>query len=132
MGDFAGGLLKYLRKQPVAKLSIASGFGKMSKLAQGHMDLHSARSQIDLAALAKTARILGADEHLATEILCANTALGAHRLCAVRGIPLANAIARQAREAALAVVSGGVDIEIIIFDREGTIIGRTHDNFLAT
>lgn len=132
MGDFAGGLLKYLRKQPVAKLSIASGFGKMSKLAQGHMDLHSARSQIDLAALARTARILGADDDLAASILHANTALGAEHLCAVRGIPLANAIARQAREAALAVISGGVDIEIIIFDREGVVIGRTHDSFLTT
>lgn len=131
MGDFAGGLLKYLREHPVEKLSIASGFGKMSKLAQGHMDLHSARSHIDLAALAKTAGVLGADASLQREILDANTALGAHRLCAAHGVPLADAVARQAREAALAVVSGGVDVEVIIFDRQGALIGRTHDDFLS-
>ena len=130
MGDFAGGLLKYLREHPVAKLTIASGFGKMSKLAQGHMDLHSSRSEIDLVALSRTAGVLGADEGLQREILNANTALGAHRLCAAQGIPLADAVARQARETALAIVAGGCDIEVIIFDREGALIGRTHEDFL--
>ena len=28
---------------------IAGGFGKLSKLAEGHMDLHSKRSQVDFA-----------------------------------------------------------------------------------
>ncbi|MEQ8667117.1 MAG: cobalt-precorrin-5B (C(1))-methyltransferase [Rhodospirillales bacterium] len=131
MGDFAGGLLKYLREHPVPKLTIASGFGKMSKLAQGHMDLHSARSSIDLEALSRTAGVLGADADLQAAILDANTALGAHRLCAAQDIPLADAVARQAREAALAIVAGGVDIEVIIFDREGRMIGRTHNDFMG-
>ena len=33
MGDFAGGLLKYLRKNPVEKLTLAGGPGKIAKLA---------------------------------------------------------------------------------------------------
>ncbi|NBB83064.1 MAG: cobalt-precorrin-5B (C(1))-methyltransferase, partial [Alphaproteobacteria bacterium] len=37
MGDFAGGLLKYLRKHPVPRLTLAGGFGKISKLAAGHL-----------------------------------------------------------------------------------------------
>jgi cobalt-precorrin-5B (C1)-methyltransferase len=52
MGDFAGGLLKYLRAHPVPNLTLAGGFGKFSKLAQGHLDLHSGRSQVDLDWLA--------------------------------------------------------------------------------
>ncbi len=44
MGDFAGGVLKYLREHPVARVTIGGGFGKMAKLAQGAMDLHSGRS----------------------------------------------------------------------------------------
>ena len=48
MGDFAGGLLKYLREHPVPRVTIAGGFGKMVKLAQGALDLHSGRSQVDL------------------------------------------------------------------------------------
>ncbi|MEN0087661.1 MAG: cobalt-precorrin-5B (C(1))-methyltransferase, partial [Pseudomonadota bacterium] len=47
MGDFAGGLLKYLRGHPVPRLTIAGGFAKLTKLAQGAMDLHSGRSQVD-------------------------------------------------------------------------------------
>jgi cobalt-precorrin-5B (C1)-methyltransferase len=48
MGDFAGGLLKYLRDHPVPKLTIAGGFAKLTKLAQGALDLHSGRSQVDM------------------------------------------------------------------------------------
>ncbi|MBF3202666.1 cobalt-precorrin-5B (C(1))-methyltransferase, partial [Pseudomonas aeruginosa] len=32
MGDFAGAVLKHLRKAPVEKLSLCGGFGKISKL----------------------------------------------------------------------------------------------------
>ena len=45
MGDFAGGTLKYLRRHPVPRLTLAGGFAKLAKLAQGHLDLHSARSR---------------------------------------------------------------------------------------
>ncbi|MEM8841381.1 MAG: cobalt-precorrin-5B (C(1))-methyltransferase, partial [Pseudomonadota bacterium] len=49
MGDFAGGLLKYLRAHPIPRLTIAGGIGKMTKLGQGALDLHSGRSQVDFA-----------------------------------------------------------------------------------
>ena len=52
MGDFAGAVLKYLRRHPVPRLTIAGGIGKLAKLADGHLDLHSGRSQVDPAFLA--------------------------------------------------------------------------------
>ncbi|MEL6196351.1 MAG: cobalt-precorrin-5B (C(1))-methyltransferase, partial [Pseudomonadota bacterium] len=52
MGDFAGGMLKYLRRHPIPRLTIAGGFGKLSKLAHGALDLHSGRSQVDFGYLA--------------------------------------------------------------------------------
>ncbi|MBV9523891.1 MAG: cobalt-precorrin-5B (C(1))-methyltransferase, partial [Alphaproteobacteria bacterium] len=39
MGDFAGATLKYLRRHPVDRLTLAGGFGKLAKLASGHLDL---------------------------------------------------------------------------------------------
>ena len=52
MGDFVGGLLKHLKAkkppQPL-RLVIGGGFTKIAKLAQGHLDLHSKRSQFDPA-----------------------------------------------------------------------------------
>ena len=53
MGDFVGGLLKYLREHPVPRLTIAGGPAKMTKLAEGKLDLHSKRGAVDLAALAE-------------------------------------------------------------------------------
>ena len=39
MGDFAGGVLKYMVRNPIPRLTIAGGFGKLTKLAQGALDL---------------------------------------------------------------------------------------------
>src|SRR3954469_13110836 len=55
MGDFAGATLKYLARHPVPRLTLAGGFAKLSKLAAGYLDLHSARSQVDLDRLAAVA-----------------------------------------------------------------------------
>src|SRR5262245_42677569 len=41
MGDFAGGMLKYVRRHPVPRVTVGGGFAKLSKLALGHLDLHS-------------------------------------------------------------------------------------------
>ena len=60
MGDFAGGLFKYLRRHPLPRLTIGGGFAKISKLAAGHLDLHSGRSQVDLDRLADLLTELGA------------------------------------------------------------------------
>src|SRR6202453_2794189 len=49
MGDFVGGMLKYLRRHPVPRVTIAGGVAKMTKLAQGLTDLHSKRGAVDLA-----------------------------------------------------------------------------------
>ena len=64
MGDFVGGLLKYMRRNPVPKVTIAGGFAKMVKLGQGATDLHSARSQVDFDALAALAAQVGLDADL--------------------------------------------------------------------
>jgi cobalt-precorrin-5B (C1)-methyltransferase len=47
MGDFVGGMLKYLRRNPVARVTVAGGMGKMTKLGQGVLDLHSRRGGLD-------------------------------------------------------------------------------------
>ena len=65
MGDFVGGLLKYLREHPVPRLTIAGGPAKMAKLAEGKLDLHSKRGAVDLAALAERVAQVGGTEALA-------------------------------------------------------------------
>ncbi len=124
MGDFAGGTLKYLRDHPVARLSIAGGFGKLSKLAAGHLDLHSGKSQVDLAGLADIAGDIGGNAELRTTIAAANTANEALELARQDGLPLADAVAARARATALATLAGGIAVEVLVVDRGGGIAGR--------
>ncbi|GAA3092111.1 cobalt-precorrin-5B (C(1))-methyltransferase [Streptomyces rectiviolaceus] len=126
MGDFAGAVLKYVRRHPVDRLTVCGGFAKLSKLAAGHLDLHSARSQVDKSFLAELARRGGADEALAAEVAGANTGLAALQLCQARGVPLGDLVAVGARDEALAVLRGApVAVDVICIDRAGTVVGRS-------
>ncbi|MEV7657023.1 cobalt-precorrin-5B (C(1))-methyltransferase [Streptomyces anulatus] len=125
MGDFAGAVLKYVRRHPVARLTICGGFAKLSKLAAGHLDLHSARSQVDKPFLADLARRGGADETLASRIATANTGLEALRLCEAANVPLGDLVAARARDEALSVLRGApVAVDVICIDRAGAVVGR--------
>ncbi|MFD7570617.1 cobalt-precorrin-5B (C(1))-methyltransferase [Streptomyces sp. NPDC059810] len=126
MGDFAGAVLKYVRRHPVDRLTICGGFAKLSKLAAGHLDLHSARSQVDKGFLAELARAGGASESLAAEIAGANTGLAALRLCEAAHVPLGDLVAARARDEALAVLRGApVAVDVVCVDRAGTVVGRS-------
>src|SRR5680860_1404274 len=74
MGDFVGGTLKYIKLHPVPRVTIAGGVAKMTKLAQGLLDLHSKRGAVDLEALATLAQGVGASPDLRARIVAANTA----------------------------------------------------------
>ncbi|HSI41015.1 MAG TPA: cobalt-precorrin-5B (C(1))-methyltransferase [Xanthobacteraceae bacterium] len=125
MGDFAGGMLKYLRAHPVARVTVAGGLAKMTKLAQGRLDLHSKRGEADLAALARLAAELGGDDVLAGRIAQANTVAEAFAHAAAAGLALGDAIAARARATAGAVLAGsGSAVEVTVFDREGRLMGR--------
>jgi cobalt-precorrin-5B (C1)-methyltransferase len=118
MGDFAGGLLKYLRTHPVSRVTIGGGFGKITKLAQGALDLHSGRSQVDLAFLAALAPEL--DGH---KVLAANTAQEVLEMAEAIGL------AQRVAEGALATVravlkEAPVAADVIIVSRKGGILAH--------
>tara|TARA_Y100001970_G_scaffold187005_1_gene227456 strand:+ start:6491 stop:7579 length:1089 start_codon:yes stop_codon:yes gene_type:complete len=126
MGDFAGGMLKYLRTHPVPDVVIGGGFAKLCKLAQGNLDLHSGRSQVDLSWLAGIARNLGADDVARAAIENANTAAEVLSLGQTNDIPLADEIARRARDVAKDTIgNSGSTIRVLIFDRQGTLVGTS-------
>jgi cobalt-precorrin-5B (C1)-methyltransferase len=125
MGDFAGAVLKYLRRHPVPRLTVAGGVGKLAKLADGHLDLHSGRSQVDLGFLAGLAVAAGADDALAGRVRGANTALDALRQCDAAGVPLGDHVAAGARRTAEGVLRGAdVAVDVVVIDRAGTVVGR--------
>jgi cobalt-precorrin-5B (C1)-methyltransferase len=115
MGDFAGGLMKYLRRHPVPRLTIGGGIGKMTKLAQGARDLHSARSQVDFTALAQVLN--------RPELAKANTALEAHELA---GSDMAQWIAHSALANCRSILqTGDITVDCVVIDRAGRILARS-------
>ncbi len=114
MGDFVGGLLKYLRRHPVPRITVAGGPGKMTKLAQGALDLHSKRSQVDLDALAVRTGI--------PDISKANTALEAFGMGSAA---LARAVCADARATVRETLRGAdIAVETIIVGRSGEPLAR--------
>jgi cobalt-precorrin-5B (C1)-methyltransferase len=125
MGDFAGAVLKYLRRHPVPRLTVAGGIGKLAKLADGHLDLHSGRSQVSTESLAAMVRDAGGAPGLVEGVRGANTALDALQQCQAAGLPLGDLVAAGARRTALGVLRGApVEVDVVVIDRGGTVVGR--------
>ncbi|MBT9384284.1 cobalt-precorrin-5B (C(1))-methyltransferase [Pseudooceanicola sp. CBS1P-1] len=112
MGDFAGGLLKYVAAHPVARVSIGGGVGKLVKLAQGAGDLHSGRSQVDFARLA-------ADLGVA-EVAGMRTALEVLETVPGFGAYVAEGALGEVRRR----LGPGIAADVVAIDRAGTIVGR--------
>ena len=118
MGDFAGGLLKYLRDHPVARVTIGGGFGKMVKLAQGALDLHSGRSQVDLDWLAAIAPELSREK-----VAAANTSQQVLEMAG--GFDLGARIAAAALTSVKQVLRGApIAPDVMIISRHGAVIGH--------
>ena len=125
MGDFAGGMLKYLRTHPVDRITIGGGFAKLTKLAQGQLDLHSGRSQVDFDWLAREVGALGGSDALVETTRGANSAMQILRIAADNGLALADTVAGSARQTALQVLgTAPVAIEVLVFDRNGHLMGQ--------
>ena len=125
MGDFVGGLLKYLRRHPVPAVTIAGGMAKIAKLGQGLLDLHSRRGAVDLAWLSTRAVAAGADADLAARIAGSNSAMEAFAHAREAGIDLAAEVAATAWKTAAKALDGGVSLEIAMFDRSGALLAST-------
>lgn len=124
MGDFVGAVLKHLKQVPLKKLSLCGGFGKISKLAAGHLDLHSRSSSIELPRLASMAQNLGATAELQAAIMNANTSQQALSMALKAGLPLGDAVCLEAKTFALRYVPQNMILEVFAIDRDGNIVGQ--------
>ncbi|MGY3451381.1 cobalt-precorrin-5B (C(1))-methyltransferase [Bradyrhizobium sp. USDA 4353] len=125
MGDFAGGMLKYLRRHPVARVTVAGGFAKMTKLGQGLLDLHSRAGEVDPDWLATALSDAGAPEALVTTARSANTALQVLQEADRCGFAAGEVVARAAWQTAhRALGNDAVALDIAVFDRDGRLVGQ--------
>lgn len=126
MGDFAGGLLKYLRAHPVERLTIAGGFGKLAKLAQGAMDLHSARSKIDVHFLAEILQSIGMHDDIVQRAHLASSANEVLAIAEEAAGGLSEQVAIKARDVAQGIVGSAVRVDVMVVDRRGAIVGESN------
>ncbi|HII82294.1 MAG TPA: cobalt-precorrin-6A synthase, partial [Ferroplasma sp.] len=75
IGDFLGFAVKRAVDAGIEKVIIAGMPGKISKLANGNMDLHSSKSSINFDFLASLGEYLGYDHNIVSGIRHANTVL---------------------------------------------------------
>jgi cobalt-precorrin-5B (C1)-methyltransferase len=126
MGDFAGGMLKYLRRHPLPKVTIAGGFAKMTKLGQGLLDLHSKRGEVDLSWLGACCAEGGADDALVARVKAAHSAGEVLDLARAQNFDIAAPVAKAAwHTAAKALHRSITALEIAVFDRDGHLLART-------
>ncbi|PKF61596.1 cobalt-precorrin-5B (C(1))-methyltransferase [Psychromonas sp. psych-6C06] len=134
MGDFVGAMLKYLRREKIdsrtgkqiKKLSISAGFGKLTKLANGHLDLNSRQSSIDFQQLADIAGMLGASASLQNELLNANTSIEVLNKSNAVGLDIATVICKNALAVARNIVHESIDIEVWAVDRKGLFVANSY------
>ncbi len=124
MGDFAGGMLKHLRNNPIERVTVSGGFAKMCKLAMGFADLHSGRSQVDFNWLAEQFKLLDASPTLQEKVKTANTALECLNLAHDNNIKIALHIAKLAQVTAQKINRDNAKIDILICNRNGDIIAH--------
>lgn len=124
MGDFVGGMLKYLHRKPVPRVTIAGGVAKMTKLALGHLDLHSSRVLADPKGLVELANNLDLNAETRAKMRSANTVSQAFDLA---GDPRLGArIAEAAACHALRALNNPQTIlNVVIFDRRGVKRGES-------
>ncbi|MFT6201442.1 MAG: cobalt-precorrin-5B (C1)-methyltransferase [Candidatus Endobugula sp.] len=128
MGDFAGAVLKHGKNVAVHKLTLCGGIGKISKLANGHMDLNSRVSAIDFEHLASIAKVLGASAELLQKIVQANTSVEVMNLCQQENISIADRLCEIALQVARKKLPKHIALDIWAIDRKGNFVGYAKES----
>ena len=126
MGDFAGYSIKQCANKMTIRQVIIAGFiGKLTKMAMGIKQTHVAGSHIDMEFMARLAADCDAPQNVIDEINSANTARHVSEIVKRNNIlsyhdQLCKRVAEQMHEHA----RGQLQIEVVLFEFDGTVIGR--------
>ena len=125
MGEFTGYALKRAVERGIRAVSLAGMIGKMSKIAAGHFMTHVAGNKVDMQLLAQIAAAHGAGAAMVAEIAQANTARHVQEILLREPLlgPFEE-ICRQVVERSDALVEGALAVECLLFDFDGTVLGR--------
>lgn len=130
MGDFVGALLKHLKKGQIDKLSLCGGFGKLTKMAQGALDLNSRKCSIDFDFLSTCVKQLltaqgREDSRILERVRHANTSIEVLNIALAEKLELAALICNMAQQKAVAIVASNIEVEVLAINRQGEIIASS-------
>ncbi len=125
MGDWVGFTLTYLGKKGVRKVNVAGMIGKLSKVADGEFYTHARKSAVNLESLAAIAASCGAESETVEAIRRANTAREAQEIVLGKGVAgFFDKVAGKVAENCRAYGKGAFQVECLLTDSEGVILGR--------
>jgi cobalt-precorrin-5B (C1)-methyltransferase len=126
MGEFTGHALRRCVRKGVRRAYICGMIGKLSKVAQGHFMTHVAGNRVDTAFLASLAAQAGAEKALEDRMAAANTAREVQELALAEHLgAFFELVAAATASSCTALVHGALEVECLLFDFDGTLLGRS-------
>jgi cobalt-precorrin-5B (C1)-methyltransferase len=128
VGDFIGFALEECARRPLAMITVWGMIGKVSKLAAGNLYTNVSHSRIDIGFIAGVAASSGIPQETVEKLSSAVTANHLRKMLPAHYVTklcdrLCTLAAGKCREA----VGGKIEVECIITDNNGVILGRAHD-----
>ncbi|MBL7209106.1 MAG: cobalt-precorrin-5B (C(1))-methyltransferase [Dehalococcoidia bacterium] len=126
-GDFIGYTLQECAKRGMAKVVIWGMVGKISKLAAGHLYTNVSNSRVDINFMSEVAASCGVPRQTVKVLQEAVTANHFRRMLpAVYSRQFCDGLCQLAVRECRGSVGGKLEVECIISDYEGTILGRAN------
>ena len=125
MGDFSGYTIQQCAKKGIKKAYVVGFIGKLSKMAMGVKQTHVKGSKVDMDFLSELAKNSGANERLIEQIKKANTARHVQEIVQENNLDeFFSKVCSKVYEHMIEYSENKVDLEIVLFDFNGTILTR--------
>ena len=125
MGDFSGYTIQQCAKKSIRKVHVAGFIGKLTKIAMGVKQTHVKGSKVDMEFMARIAENCSADSEAVSDIKKANTARHVQEIIIKNEIGgFFTSICKHAYEQMSKQSENRVEIDVILFDFDGSILGR--------
>jgi cobalt-precorrin-5B (C1)-methyltransferase len=125
MGDFAGYSIKQCAGKKIRKAVIAGFIGKLTKMAMGIKQTHVAGSHVNMEFMARLAAECGAQAKIVQEIKGANTARHVSEIITKNNVAgYFDLVCKKVHGQMSEYAKSSLEIEVIMFEFDGRIIGR--------
>ncbi|WP_028589797.1 cobalt-precorrin-5B (C(1))-methyltransferase [Paenibacillus massiliensis] len=125
MGEFVGFSIKHGKRLGMEKATLVGMPGKLSKVAQGVMMVHSKSAPVDFAFLAEAAREAGVSPELVEAVAGANTASQvAEMMVQAECYSFFETLCSYGCRHCLEHVGGGLTVGMVLVAMDGTLLGK--------